>query len=202
MDCDFKRGSSFASWAYRTYQSPTKWSPLARGFGRCALCPPLPHGHAFTNVHAAVINEAGSDHKVPYGFKNVCQRRAEAAIPEVTQVERFVGVRRHVLDHNAPRTCYEFSVPWPGRFQLPPGTRPSGKADINIRAYLLSFCHKVMRTNRLGYPLGEFSRVLSDRFAMGAQLKAKSPNVGFGVRRSSTSGASGGQTVTSSFIGR
>ena len=100
---------------------------LAGALWSGAVAPFLPCQHGLADVDAAVVHDVGLHHLVAVGFHNACQRGAEQVVAHVAQVERFVGVRRGILNHHQRtllRRCHKAELLFTVDFveQANPGT--------------------------------------------------------------------------------
>ena len=61
----------------------------------------LPGDHAFADMDAPVVGNAGLYDLIPIGFIDLRYAPAEEIIPEMTQVQGFVGIGRRIFHHDA-----------------------------------------------------------------------------------------------------
>ena len=77
---------------------------LARSLRCFAVAELQPSQHRFADVDAAVVHDVGLHHAVAVSLHDLRQRPAEQVVAHVSEVERFVGVGRRVLDHHQWRS--------------------------------------------------------------------------------------------------
>src|ERR1700749_435999 len=68
---------------------------------RCrAFCEKLPGDHAFTDVYAAVVRNAGFCNAVSTGFINFRDAPSQKIIPKMAEVQWFIGIGRRIFNHH------------------------------------------------------------------------------------------------------
>ncbi len=73
---------------------------FAGTLGRLAVAEFQPRQHGFADVNAAVIDDIRLHHFPSVRLLNLSDGVTEEVIPHMPEVQRFVGVRRGVLDHH------------------------------------------------------------------------------------------------------
>ena len=58
--------------------------------------------HGFANMNSPVVYQIDPPHLCPVGFQDVRNRIAQGVVPQMTQMEGFIGVGAGKLDHHLP----------------------------------------------------------------------------------------------------
>ena len=73
---------------------------LARSLRCFSVAELQPSQHRLADMNTAVVHDVGLHHAVAVSLHDLRQRPAEQVVAHVSEVERFVGVGRRVLDHH------------------------------------------------------------------------------------------------------